>query len=128
MNADSSGIHSGFIPSCYHPGTNMTESLQEPTRYVYGTIILDRLRRKVTAAGLPVELTTQEFVFLELFLAHAGQALSRKQISESIWETDAGPDTNLIDVYVLRLRKKLAAVSPDGPRIHTIRGVGYMLD
>jgi DNA-binding response OmpR family regulator len=128
MNADSSTIHSGFITSCYDPCTNMTESVQEPTRYVYGAIIMDRLRRKVTAADVAVDLTTQEFAFLELFLAHPGHVLSRKRISESIWETDACPDTNLIDVYVLRLRRKLAAASAEGPRIHTIRGVGYMLD
>lgn len=101
------------------------EGRQKQTRYEHGGVAMDLLSRKVTAAGQSVELTGREFALLELFLANPGRVLTRTQISERIWEAHFDSETNLIDVYVKRLRTKLP-VGPE-PLIRTIRGVGYML-
>jgi DNA-binding response OmpR family regulator len=88
---------------------------------------MDLLSRKVTAAGVAVELTGREFALLELFLANPGRVLTRTQIAERIWETHFDTETNLIDVYVKRLRTKLSSPAAAEPVIRTVRGVGYML-
>jgi DNA-binding response OmpR family regulator len=103
------------------------EGKQKHTRYEHAGVTMDLLSRKVTAAGAPVELTGREFALLELFLANAGRVLTRTQISERIWETHFDTETNLIDVYVKRLRTKLPSSTPGEPLIRTVRGVGYML-
>ncbi len=87
---------------------------------------LDLLARTAQAGGQPVELTTREFAFAELLLSHPGRVLTRTFITEKIWEASYDLETNLIDVYVRRLRKKLER--PGGPPlIKTIRGTGYQL-
>ena len=93
----------------------MTEPASEPLTYIHRDLMLDRLKRKVTVAGTPLDLTAREFALLELLLAHSGQVLTRERITSAVWETSAPPDTNLIDVYVLRLRKKLTAAVPEPP-------------
>ena len=101
----------------------------EPTRYEHAGIVMDRLKRRVTVDGQPVGLTAREFALLELFLGQRGQVLTRECIAGLIWETNATSlATNLIDVYVLRLRKKLLTGDRASPGIHTLRGIGYMLD
>lgn len=103
------------------------ESKQKRTRYEHAGISMDLLSRKVSAAGQPVELTGREFALLELFLANPGRVLTRTQIAERIWETSFDSETNLIDVYVKKLRTKLPN-GPDGtPLIRTVRGTGYVL-
>ena len=90
----------------------------------HGGIRLDLLARQGTLHGAPVELTNREFALLELFLKHAGRVLTRTMIAEKIWEAPYDIETNLIDVYVRRLRRKLER--PGGPAlIRTVRGVGY---
>jgi DNA-binding response OmpR family regulator len=106
----------------------MTELTSEPLRYVHGTITLDRLTRKVSAGSAQLDLSPREYSFLELLLAHRGQVVTRDRIAAAVWETTARPETNLIDVYVLRLRKKLAATGHATARIRTIRRIGYMLE
>lgn len=103
------------------------ESRQKRTRYEHGGIVMDLLSRQVSAAGLPVELTNREFALLELFLANAGRVLTRTQIAERIWETSFDTETNLIDVYVKKLRAKLPAGADGAPPIRTVRGTGYVL-
>jgi DNA-binding response OmpR family regulator len=103
------------------------ESKQKRTRLQHAGIEMDLLSRKVTAAGRTIELTGREFALLELFLAHAGRVLTRTQIAERIWETHFDSETNLIDVYVKKLRAKLPAAEGAEPLIRTVRGVGYML-
>lgn len=103
------------------------ESKQKRTRYEHAGVSMDLLSRKVAAAGQPVELTGREFALLELFLANPGRVLTRTQIAERIWETSFDSETNLIDVYVKKLRTKLPN-GPDGaPLIRTVRGTGYVL-
>lgn len=87
---------------------------------------VDLLARTVTAAGKPVTLTNREFALLELFLQNAGRVLTRTMIAERVWEASHELETNLIDVYVRRLRQKLEQEG-DGPLIHTVRGTGYQL-
>ncbi|MGI9063568.1 MAG: response regulator transcription factor [Pseudonocardiaceae bacterium] len=69
-----------------------------------------------------IDLTAREFVLLELFLRHPGQVLSREQILSHVWGYDFDPGSNIVDVYVRALRKKLGA-----ERITTVRGMGYRL-
>jgi two-component system copper resistance phosphate regulon response regulator CusR len=96
------------------------------TVLVHGDIRMDLLARSVTAAGLPVELTNREFALLELFLQNRGRVLTRTLIAERIWEDSYEMETNLIDVYVRRLRQKLGATEAR-PVIRTVRGTGYQL-
>lgn len=104
------------------------DSKQKQTRLQHAGITMDLLSRKVTAAGRPVELTGREFALLELFLSHAGRVLTRTQIAERIWDAHFDTETNLIDVYVKKLRSKLPPPSGGAePLIRTVRGVGYML-
>jgi DNA-binding response OmpR family regulator len=103
------------------------EGKQKQTRYEHAGITMDLLSRKVTIEGAAVELTGREFALLELFLANAGRILTRTQISERIWDAHFDTETNLIDVYVKRLRTKLTAPDATEPVIRTVRGVGYML-
>jgi DNA-binding response OmpR family regulator len=87
----------------------------------YG-IRLDVLRRQVSVGGRTVSLSTREFYLLQAFLTHPGQVLSRQELLASAWDMDFDPHTNLIDVYVCYLRRKL------GQRlIETVRGAGYHL-
>lgn len=85
-------------------------------------IELDLRTRIATVEGLDVELTAREFTMLETFMQHPGQVLSREQLLSRVWGYDHDPGSNVIDVYIGYLRKKL------GPnRIETVRGMGYRL-
>jgi DNA-binding response OmpR family regulator len=86
----------------------------------------DLLARTVTAHGTPVDLTNREFALLELFLQNTGRVLTRTMIAERVWEASHELETNLIDVYVRRLRQKLER-DGDEPLIRTVRGSGYQL-
>ncbi|OEV01681.1 response regulator transcription factor [Streptomyces oceani] len=87
-----------------------------------GGLSLDLQTRRARADERTVDLTAREFVLLELFLRHPGQVLSREQILSHVWGYDFDPGSNIVDVYVRALRKKLGA-----SRIETVRGMGYRL-
>lgn len=70
----------------------------------------------------PITLSAKEFQLLETFLRHPGQVLSREQLLDQVWGYDYDPGSNIVDVYVGYLRKKLG-----GQRIETVRGMGYRL-
>jgi DNA-binding response OmpR family regulator len=89
-------------------------------------IRMDLLARTVTAGGQPVELTSREFALLEVFLQNAGRILPRTLICEKIWESHYDIDTNLLDVYMSKLRGKFE-LDPAKPLFKTIRGVGYQM-
>lgn len=92
----------------------------------HGGVRLDLLARSVTLDGERVELTSRELALLELFLQNSNRVLTRTLIAEKVWEASYDMETNLIDVYVRRLRQKLER--PGGePFIRTIRGTGYQL-
>ncbi|MSU48706.1 MAG: response regulator transcription factor [Opitutus sp.] len=87
---------------------------------------MDLLGRTVTLGGAAVDLTSREFALLEVFLQNPGRILTRTLISEKIWESHYDVDTNLLDVYMSKLRNKLD-VDPAKPLFKTVRGVGYQL-
>jgi len=71
--------------------------------------IIDLLTRQVTRAGRDIELTSREFQLLEHLARNPGRVLTRAQICERVWEYDFDPGTNVVDVYIQRLRRKLEA-------------------
>lgn len=88
---------------------------------------LDLLRRRATRAGKRIDLTAKEFALLELFLRRQGEVLPRSLIASQVWDMNFDSDTNVIDVAVRRLRVKI----DDGfeiKLIHTVRGMGYVLE
>lgn len=87
-----------------------------------GGVVLDLRTRRVTVHGRPEDLTAREFTMLEMFLRHAGQVLSREQLLSGVWGFDYDPSSNVVDVYVRYLRKKLGS-----DVITTVRGMGYRL-
>lgn len=87
---------------------------------------LDLLARELRVDGRPVELTSKEFALAELFMQNPGRVLTRTLIGEKVWEASYDMETNLIDVYVRRLRAKLEAPG-QAPLIRTVRGTGYQL-
>jgi two-component system response regulator MprA len=92
-----------------------------------GDVALDPVARTAERGDRPLALTQREFELLECFMRHPGQALRRNAIARYVWhETVEGGDSNIVDVYVAYLRKKLDAEG-DEPMLHTLRGVGYML-
>lgn len=89
-------------------------------------LVLDPASRRVTRGDKIIELTAKEYALLEYFLRHAGQVLTRTMISEHVWDQNFDSYTNVIDVYVNYLRKKIDQ-GFDPKLIHTVRGVGYVL-
>ena len=91
---------------------------------VVGALQLDRLTREVTCDQHTIELTTREFNLLEYLMRSPGRVLTRTQILEHVWGYDFNPQTNVVDVCIQRLRKKID--QPDEPSwIENMRGVGY---
>jgi|SRR5579859_6821300 len=87
---------------------------------------VDTVGRQVRRAGHPVELTTKEYAILEYFVRNPNRVLTRTQIAEHVWDYDFVAMSNLVDVYVGNLRRKLG--DDREPRLlHTIRGTGYQL-
>lgn len=89
-------------------------------------IRLDLISHTVQLDGEPVDLTSREYSLLEIFMQNPGRILTRTLISEKIWASHFDVDTNLLDVYMSRLRAKLEG-SGDKPLFKTVRGVGYQL-
>lgn len=85
-------------------------------------MVLDVHARTVTVDDTQVELTAREFALAEAFFRHAGQVLSRQQLQDQVWGYDHDPDSNVVDVYVGYLRRKLGS-----ERVQTVRGMGYRL-
>ena len=96
----------------------------EPTRLTAGDLTFDLLNRSVTRGGQKVELQTREFALLEYLMRHVGRTVTKTMILEHIFDYSFDPQTNVVDVLVHRLRAK---IDPDKTRLHTIRGVGYVL-
>ncbi len=89
-----------------------------------GGLRMDLVAHVVTYDGRAVELTNREFALLELFLQNLNRVLTRTLIAERIWQASYDMETNLIDVYVRRLRQKLEPLA-QRPLIKTVRGTGY---
>lgn len=95
-------------------------------RLVYKTIEVDRLAHVAKAGGRDLGLTPKEFQLLEYFILRPEQVVRRTELLEKVWDLQFDPETNVVDVHVGHLRRKLQKAGP-GPTIQTLRGVGYML-
>jgi DNA-binding response OmpR family regulator len=92
----------------------------------YGDLELDRHRRRVTRGSTSIPLTSKEFALLEFLLLRAPEMVSRSEIIEHVWNCQFDSNTNVIEVYVKRLRQKVDQPHPS-KLIQTVRGVGYRL-
>jgi len=94
------------------------------TRLQVADLELDLLTRQVTRAGRTIELQPREFQLLEYLMRHAGQVVTRTMLLEKVWDYNFDPQTNVIDVHVSRLRRKIDR-DPRRRRIETVIGSGY---
>lgn len=94
--------------------------------YRYANIELNDTTKVVERAGSPVQLTSTEFNLLKMFLTHPKRVLTRLEILEQVWGVDFDLGTNVVDVYVNYLRKKID-LDPESKLIHTVIGMGYVL-
>jgi len=101
--------------------------VRESERLHAADLELDLLRRRVTRAGERIELTNKEFALLHLLLGREGEVLSRTTIASQVWQMNFDSDTNVVDVAIRRLRAKIDDPHPV-KLIHTVRGVGYVLE
>jgi len=97
----------------------------------HGGVELNRMQRRVSRDGQPVDLTVKEFALLEFLLQRRGVCCSREELLREVWQMSPDTNTNVVDVYVNYLRRKLALAHPEGSAapcvIETVRGAGYML-
>jgi DNA-binding response OmpR family regulator len=100
---------------------------RQANRLVVADLELDRERMQASRAGRPLQLTARELALLELLMSAPGRMFSRERILANVWGTHEDPLTNIVDVYIRRLR---ARIDLDGlpPLIHTARGLGYRLE
>ena len=106
--------------------TRRGQAVQEPTELTFADLRLDRLTRRVSRGGVPIELRPREFALLEYLMRHAGKVVSKAMIVSHVWDYSFDTGTNAVDVLVYRLRDKID--KGFAPRLlHTVRGVGYVL-
>jgi two-component system OmpR family response regulator len=87
---------------------------------------LDLLAHRATRAGKTIDLQPREWMLLEYLMRHAGRVITRTMLLESVWDYHFDPQTNVIDVHISRLRRKIDREF-DKPLIHTVRGAGYVI-
>jgi DNA-binding response OmpR family regulator len=95
-------------------------------RLVVGDLEFDMGSREVYRAGRPIELTPKEYAVLEYLMRHPGRVMSRTLITEYAWDYHFDPGTNIVDVVINRLRKKVDS-GAEKKLLHTVRGVGYVI-
>ena len=92
-----------------------------------GDLVVDLMRREVKRGERRIELTPREFALLEFLARTPGRVVTRTQIIEKVWEYHFDPETNVVDVYVGRVRRKLNE-GGEGNLLHPVRGIGYKLE
>jgi len=97
------------------------------TRLQVGDLLLDTLTHRATRGGQVIELTAREYALLELLMRHPGQVLSRTQIAEHVWNYDFFTTSNVVDVYIRYLRRKIDK-GFEAKLLQTVRGVGYKIE
>ncbi|MCL5267699.1 MAG: response regulator transcription factor [Bacteroidetes bacterium] len=100
--------------------------IEKPTTLKVADLELDTLTRKARRGGKEIELTNREYALLEYFVRNVNRVLTRTVISEHIWEYNFDTGTNIVEVYVNKLRNKIDS-DAETKLIHTIRGTGYMM-
>ncbi|GAB4033781.1 response regulator [Spirosoma jeollabukense] len=98
----------------------------DASRLILADLVIDLREKSVSRAGHPINVTPREIALLEYFLRHQGTVLTRNEIAENVWDIPVDSGSNLIDVYINSLRKK---IDNDFPikLIHTRKGIGYMM-
>jgi len=91
-----------------------------------GDLTVDPATRRVARGERRIELTARQYALLEYFLRNAGRVLTRQMIAQHVWGLDFDAESNVIDVYVGYLRRKIA-LDHERPLLHTVRGAGYVL-
>lgn len=104
---------------------NLQTSSSQVLALFSGDLEVDLLSRRVVRNGHTVDLQTREFNLLEYLLRHKGQVVTRTMLLEAVWDYHFDPQTNVIDVHISRLRKKIG--DTDGKLIKTVRGAGYII-
>ncbi len=129
------GLDSGaddYLVKPFHMGELMArvrallrrDSTAKSTRLQVDDLVLDTSSHRVTRDDSPIELTSKEYAILEYFMRHPNQVLTRTMISEHVWDDEFDSFSNIIDVYIRRLRRKIDDPAPI-KLLHTIRGSGY---
>lgn len=99
---------------------------KEEENLIYADLVMNLKSHEVTRDGVKIELSSKEYALLKYFLHNQGNVLSREQIERHVWNYDYLGESNMVDVYVRYLRKKLDDPF-DKKLIHTVRGAGYVL-
>ncbi|MGG0940212.1 response regulator transcription factor [Brevibacillus centrosporus] len=110
---------------CMRMASHLKQGTENET-VTLGDLCVDKRMRSVTRGGNPIELTPREFDLLVYMVRNANQVLNREQILTNVWGYDYYGDTNIVDVYIRYLRKKLDD-HLHAPLIHTVRGIGYSI-
>ncbi len=105
---------------------NRSAGAEAPTRLRVADLEMDLLARSVQRAGIAIDLKPREFRLLEYLMRHAGQVLTRTMLLEAVWDYHFDPQTNVIDVHISSLRRKIDREFPRS-LIHTVRGAGYLI-
>lgn len=95
-------------------------------RLIYGSVELDRLKHTASRGGRDLDLTPKEYQLLEYLIMRPEEVIRRTELLEKVWDLTFDPMSNVVDVHVGNLRKKLRALGE--PLVHTVRGVGYILE
>jgi two-component system, OmpR family, response regulator len=98
-----------------------------PETLTVGPLSLDTRARRAQIGSREVALTAREYSLVEFLVRHAGQVVTRSDIAEHVWDERYDPLSNVVDVYIQRLRRKLTEAGADGSLIRTRRGEGYQL-
>lgn len=102
-------------------------STEAHDRLEVGPLVIDVASRRVSRDGQDIRLTALEFDLLRYLAEHAGRVISRTRILDAVWDVTYDPRTNVVDVYISYLRAKIDK-GYDRPLLHTVRGVGYVLE
>jgi two-component system, OmpR family, response regulator len=109
-----------------HALVRSVPSGDDAIQHIVGDLVLNRIERTTHRAGQPLDLQPREYRLLEYLMRNQGQIVTRKMLLEGVWDYHFDPGTNVIDVHVSRLRKKLDEAGGE-PILHTVRGKGYIL-
>jgi two-component system OmpR family response regulator len=101
---------------------------ERPSRVELGDLVVDPAKRQVLRGCTPIELTAREFAVLEYLARRAGRVVTRTELLDHVWDANYDGSTNVVDVHVSHLRRKLQQPSDQGELIRTVRGVGFVLD